>query len=453
MPSILLIEDNLMQRKAIAEFLNLQKIKGQGLIVWEASDLASASSLLKNKRIDLVLSDLKLPDGEGSSLIKETHQIDPKVPFLLLTGEPSIETAVDAIQKGAHDYLLKPVDLVHLKKKVVSLLETASLRVENQNLRHRLDENFATEGFIGKSSVLRELIEKVKQIASVDVTVTLEGESGTGKEMIANLIHQSSSRSSQAFIKVNCGALTKTLLESELFGSSKGAYTGADRDREGYFEAANGGTIFLDEIGEMEPESQVRLLRVLEERHVIRVGSTKPIPVDIRIIAATNKQILDEVEKELFREDLYYRLAVVKLSLPSLREHAEDIPLLFNHFITSFNEKYGKSVRGISKELTSFFQRYHWPGNVREFRNVLEGMVILASDDILQVHDLPLELARPSKSQPKGRKLLKNIIPGHSWKDYELVILQRNLQFFQGNREQTAESLGISERTLYRKIR
>jgi transcriptional regulator with PAS, ATPase and Fis domain len=325
------------------------------------------------------------------------------------------------------------------------------LQKENKELKRKLSEITTSEFIVGNSPAIRKVIEKAKQIAPTDITVLIEGESGTGKELLANFINQNSLRKDKPFLKINCGALVKSLIESELFGVVKGAYTGADKDRAGLFEAANGGTIFLDEIGELDLESQVRLLRVIEEKSVIRVGSTKPIPVDVRIIAATNKNLLKEVEKGNFREDLYYRLAVAKLVLPPLRERKEDIILLFNHFVVEFNEKYGKSITKLSPEVLKFFQNYDWPGNIRQFKNVLESMVILAQDDTLTINDLPEELLKGASPTAK-RNLVDTIIPGITLEEYEKAIIQKNLEFTNGNREKTAELLGISSRTLYRKI-
>ena len=341
------------------------------------------------------------------------------------------------------------MDLTLLRKKVESLLETVSLKEENRRLRARLADTFSTSSVIGNAPPLKSVLERVNQVAPTDVTVLLEGESGTGKEKIANLIHENSRRKDRSFVKVNCGALTKSILESELFGVVKGAFTGADRDRTGLFEAAQGGTIFLDEIGEMDLESQVRLLRVIEEREVMRVGSTQAVPIDVRIIAATNRDLLDQVDTGEFREDLYYRLAVIRLELPPLRKRKEDIPLLFNYFVTEFNEKYMKSVTGLSPELLEFFQQYDWPGNIRQFRNVLEGMVVMATEDVLELKDLPGNISRT----PARRNMSDEIKPGISMEDYEKAIIEKNLAHFGGNREQTAKALGISERTLYRKIK
>ena len=452
MASFLVIEDNDSQRAALEEYLNGLSTKNAPHTVYAASDGELAHAVLKERSVDVIISDLMLPDTTGIDIVKSVRETAPDTPFLILTGQPSIETAVEAIRAGATDYLIKPVDFTLLRNKVEGFLENARLKAENRQLRARISETFRADNIIGNSSAIREVLEKLKQIAPADVTVLIEGESGTGKELIANLMHENSSRSQRPFVKVNCGALTKSILESELFGTMKGAYTGADRDRAGYFEAADCGTILLDEIGEMDSESQVRLLRVLEEREVVRIGSTKPISVDVRVVSATNKNLLDEVDKGNFREDLYYRLAVIKLFLPPLRERASDIPLLFNHFVTQFNDRYGKSVTGMAPELLSFCEAYEWPGNIREFRNVLEGMVVLATDDILQKKDLSPEL-RNSPRRQNDRKLVDSIIAGVPFEAYEKAIIERNLKMNHGNREKTAQTLGISERNLYRKIK
>ncbi|MCB1172505.1 MAG: sigma-54-dependent Fis family transcriptional regulator [Leptospiraceae bacterium] len=450
--AVLIIEDNDAQRAALEEFVN--GIKEIQATVYAAPDGEIAQSVLSDRQIDLVLSDLMLPDTTGIELVKIIKKRNSQIPVIMMTGQPAVETAIAAIREGADDYLVKPVDLIHLKKKILNLLENRRLRTENQQLRERLQNEFQVNNIIGSSEGLRRVLEKCRQVAPTDVTVLIEGESGTGKELIANLLHENSPRSNKPFVTVNCGAITKTLLESELFGVVKGAYTGADKSRPGYFETANGGTIFLDEIGEMDLESQVRLLRVLEEREVMRIGSSQTIPVDVRIIAATNRHLLDSIDAAEFREDLYYRLSVIRLELPPLRERSSDIPLLFNHMIVGLNDKYGKSVRGLSDELRQFMSAYDWPGNIRQFRNVLEGMVVLATDDILQKNDLPPELLAGSKArQQNAEKLMHQIIPNLKLADYEKLIIARNLALQSGNREKTAAVLGISERTLYRKIK
>jgi len=447
MANLFLIEDDEAQRAALEEYLTSFTEHS----VFAAEGAGAFYQLIKTTAPDLVLSDLMLGDSTGIDIVREFRKRNAETPFIILTGQPTVETAVEAIHAGANDYLLKPVDLELLKKKIDIFLETRSLREENKNLRARISDSFSQKGVIGSSPPFLDVRNRALQIAATEVTVLLEGESGTGKEMIANLIHENSPRSSGPFIRVNCGALAKSILESELFGVVKGAYTGADRDRAGYFEAADGGTIFLDEIGELDLESQVRLLRVIEEREVVRIGSTQPIQIDVRIVAATNRNLMEEVDKEKFREDLFYRIAVIRLNLPPLRERKEDLPLLFNHFVTRFNDTYGKSVTRLSPELLRFFQTYDWPGNIRQFRNLIEGLVVLATDDTLTLKDLPDDLhSAPGK---KENKLKDSIRPGVALSDYEKAIIMKNLEHTGGNRDKTAKFLGISERTLYRKIK
>ncbi|HMX57220.1 MAG TPA: sigma-54 dependent transcriptional regulator [Leptospiraceae bacterium] len=448
MPNILIIEDDPAQRSALEEFLT--DYLGKKGNVFAAEDLETARTVFRDRKIQLIVTDLMLPDGTGIEFVKEIK--DSKIPVLLLTGQPSIETAIEAIRAGASDYLIKPVDLSHLQVKITSLLENSELKEENRILKARLQDRFSAKNIVGNAQIMKPILDRIRQVAPTDVTVLLEGESGTGKELFANLLHENSPRADKPFIKVNCGALTKTILESELFGAVKGAYTGSDRDRAGYFESANGGTIFLDEIGEMDLESQVRLLRVIEEREVVRVGSSKPAKVDVRVIAATNRSLQKEVEAGKFREDLYYRLAVIRIELPALRMRKEDIPILFNHFVTGFNEKYRKSVNALSPELNHFFQQYDWPGNIRQLRNVLEGMVVLAQDNSLTLADLPDELAHPTR-RTADKKLMDSVLPGIAMDDYEKAIILKNLSYTGGNREKAAKLLGLSERTLYRKIK
>ncbi|MCS7205979.1 MAG: sigma-54 dependent transcriptional regulator [Leptospiraceae bacterium] len=447
--TLLLIEDNETYREGIKEFL-----QSKGFKILESAKKSESVNLIENlnAEIDLILSDLKLPDGNGLEILKFVQSKNFDIPVIFITGQPDVESAVEALKSGAWDYLVKPVELEHLYHKIQSCLDTKLLKIENLELKKKLSEINENESFfIGVSANIQKVYEKAKQIAPTEITVLIEGESGTGKEVLANFIYKHSQRKNKPFVKINCGAIVKSLLEAELFGVVKGAYTGADKDRPGIFESANGGTIFLDEIGELDMESQVRLLRVMEDKTVYRVGSTTPIQVDVRIIAATNKNLLEEVEKKQFREDLYYRLAVAKLILPPLRERKEDIPLLFNHFVVEFNEKYGKSITKLSQDVLKFFQNYDWPGNIRQFRNVLESMVVLAKDDTLTIEDLPEELLElPSPASKK--RLLDTIIPGISLEEYEKAIIQKNLEFVNGNREKAAELLGISQRTLYRKI-
>ncbi|MFN3603896.1 MAG: sigma-54-dependent transcriptional regulator [Leptonema sp. (in: bacteria)] len=444
--TILIIEDNNVFREGVCEFLKNQNYK-----VLEARNVQEAKEVIENHTIDLILSDLKLPDGNGIEVLEFSKNKKFSIPFIYLTGQPDVESAVKALKLGAWDYLTKPVEIEHLLKKIESCLENTYLKIENEKLKKKLSEVQPETAIIGNSVAIRKVLEKAKQLAPTDVSVLIEGESGTGKELIANYIYENSLRKAYPFLKINCGAIVKTLLESELFGVVKGAYTGADKDRQGIFESANHGTIFLDEIGELDLESQVRLLRVLEDKMVLRVGSTKPFPVDVRILAATNKNLLQEVTENRFREDLYYRLSVVKLVIPPLRERKEDLLLLFNHYVVLFNEKYNKSVTKISNEVLKFFQNYDWPGNIRQFRNILESMVILSKDDTLTMEDLPEDLWK-GHSPTMKKNLVDTIIPGISLDEYEKAIIKKNLEFTNYNKEKTANLLGISSRTLYRKI-
>ncbi len=467
MSSILLLEDEVSQLSALEEFFRdffadtisqaaSKAAKTEAIPkpqVYSAERGQEARKILQERHIDLLITDLMLPDCTGLEILEEVRAQDYRTDILILTGQPTIESAVLAIRKGADDYLVKPIDFNLLANKVHHLLERRRLLKENQDLKERLKIQLIQSNVIGSSPLMDDFFARLRQIAPTAVSVLLEGESGSGKEMIAKLIHEGSPRSNALFVTVNCGALTKNLLESELFGAVKGAYTGAQADRSGYFQTAHGGTIFLDEIGEMDLESQVRLLRVLEERRVNPVGSSKAIAVDVRVIAATNKKLLEEVEKGSFREDLYYRLSVIKLRLPPLRERKEDIPLLLHHFLVHFNEKYGKSVRAMSPKLSAFFQEYPWPGNVRELRNIIEAMVLLAAEDVLEWKDLPTELQNPREHRAAHKSLLRNIAPCFSFAEYEKAIITTNLKFFQNNKAKTAVSLGIAERTLYRKLK
>ncbi len=448
---ILIVEDEKKQSDALEEFLRgCQK----DLVISEiycAPEIDIAKFILREKNIDLIICDLFLPDGNGIDVVKYIRKKDKGIPIIMLTGQPSVETAVTALKEGAQDYLQKPVDLLLLGSKIKTFLQSLTLAKENQILRSRITEDFQTKSIIGESESLKKLLEKVKQISRTDIIVLIEGESGTGKELIANVIHENSARKKNNFIKVNCGALTKSLLESELFGYVKGAFTGADKDRSGYFESANGGSLFLDEIAEMDLESQVRLLRVIEDRKVIRVGSSKDTDIDVRIIAATNKNLLNEVKKSSFREDLYYRLSVIKVEVPPLRQRISDLSLLFNHFLVVFNEKHDKSVTSLTPALRAIFENYRWSGNIREFKNLLEGMVIFSQSEILDVIDLPSEFMEKSTSSD-NKQLEDDIIPLIALSKYERAIIKKNLDYFNSNRDKAAQKLGISLRTLYRKI-
>jgi len=404
-------------------------------------------SLVHGRRFDLILTDQVMPGFDGVTFVRSVKSIDPSIPIIMMTGYGSINTAVDAMKAGAYHFLTKPVRLAELQVYVEKALASHEIILEVQELKDRL-KNQNRNILVGKSRAMRETITQVEQIAPSTATVLIAGETGTGKELIAEVIHALSPRAGKKMIKVNCGALPESLLESELFGHVKGSFTGAYRDHKGRFEIAAGGTIFLDEVGEMSPAAQVRLLRVLQEGEFERVGSSESIQVDVRVIAATNRDLKELVKQEKFREDLLYRINVFHLKLPPLRERVGDIPLLAQHFIQKYAKKNGKNVRGLGQIAYEKLSQYHWPGNVRELENVIEHAVILAKGDRIVLDDLP-ELFHETKEE----RLNKIVIPlGFSANQSEAIVIRRTLEMTNGDKEAAAKILGFSSRTLYRKM-
>ncbi len=403
--------------------------------------------LVHEKRFDLIITDLVMPGFDGVTFVHSVKSIDPTIPIIMMTGHGSINVAVDAMKAGAYHFLSKPIRLEELQVYVDNALASHEIFMEVQELKDRLKDH--KKGIlIGKSRAMREIITQVEQIAPSTATALITGETGTGKELIAEVIHTLSPRSGKKMIKVNCGALPESLLESELFGHVKGSFTSAYRDHKGRFETADGGTIFLDEIGEMSPAAQIRLLRVLQEGEFERVGSSEPVHVDVRVIAATNRNLKELVKQEKFREDLFYRINVFHLELPPLRERLSDIPLLAQHFIKKYAEKNGKSVRGMGKNAYEKLVQYHWPGNVRELENVIEHAVILARGDRITLDDLP-DLFQKSESKQTN----KIVIPlGFSADQSEAIVIRRTLEMTKGDKEAASKILGFSSRTLYRKM-
>ncbi len=412
--------------------------------------------------IDLVVTDLRMPGMDGMEVLRRIKRNDPALPVLLITAFGSVESAVEAMKVGADDYLAKPVDLYEFRRRVQALVERRRLKVEVDELKARLDERYGFERIIGSSPPMRELFEQIRMVAPTRATVLLHGESGTGKELIANAIHQNSDRKRARFLPINCAAIPATLMESELFGHEKGAFTGADRAHPGKFEQAHGGTLFLDEIGELNLDLQAKLLRVLEERVVTRVGGAQAIPVDVRIVTATNRDLSRMAAEGRFREDLLYRLKVVELRIPPLRERREDIPLLSHAFVAQIAREYGKPVRSLSPEVVRALQEYSWPGNVRELKNVIERMVIFCSEEELREVHLPAELrpalpplpaqagtpAGPAEPSPPTAP-----VPIRPLEDLEREAILRTLEKTGGNKTQAARILGIGLRTLHRKLK
>lgn len=425
-------------------------LKEEGYQVAEAADGPEAIRAVEQETFDLILLDLRLQTMDGLETLTEIRKISPLVPVIIMTAYASVKTAVGALKAGATDYLTKPLDLEELKVLIEKALELYDLRTENIFLKERLGDRFDFSRLIGRSSKMRELFDTLALVAPSDATVLLQGESGTGKELVANAIHQNSLRKNQPFVKVSCAALPETLLESELFGHERGAFTGALARREGRFQMAHRGTIFLDEVGEMSPSTQVKLLRVLQEKEFEPLGSNQTFKVDVRIIAATNKNLEKETKEGRFRQDLFYRLNVVPIILPPLRERREDIPLLANHFFNFYREKNRQELQAISGKAMDLLVRYPWPGNVRELENTIERAVIIARGEVVAPVDLPPQIQALAKEK-EAQEL--DFPPGITLAQIERALTLKTLEDTGGNRSRAAEILGISRRTLQNKLK
>jgi len=421
---------------------------------FDVEPFASAEEALERlsagDQVDVVLSDVRMPGMDGYELLRRVREQRPDLPFLLVTAYGEVEDAVAALQQGADDYLTKPVKVQELRQRVQLHLDRRVLRFENRNLRQRLDKSFGFEGIVGHSRAMEELLDRVRLVAPTRSTVLVVGESGTGKELVANALHQNSPRAEGPFVAVNCGAIPGEILESELFGHERGAFTGAHQRRIGLIESAADGTLFLDEISELSPDLQVKLLRVLEERRIMRVGGNIQISVDFRLVAATNRSLERWVAEGRFRQDLYYRLKVVTLHIPTLRERADDIPLFVKHFLELFNQELDRNVRGVHPAVLAALKRYPWPGNVRELRNLVESMVLFAQSEEITLEDLPLEYRVPTSAPVTPS-------PAH-WQprpmaEIEREVILKTLNYTDGHRARAAKLLGIGLRTLQRKLK
>lgn len=440
MAEILVVDDDLRMRQLIEELL-----KGEGYTVSVTGDSRDALLLLKENAYDVVITDLKMPYVDGLEVLAYAKEVDPLTLVIMVTAHGTVESAIEAIRKGAYDYIQKPFEPDHLLLLVERALNHSALLQENKKLSAEI-RSFKEDDFIGASRgmiAVRDLIEKV---APLDTTVLIQGETGTGKELIARLLHRQSVRSGNIFLPFNCGALSETLLESELFGHERGAFTGAVAEKKGLFETASKGTIFLDEINATSPAMQVKLLRVLQEQTIMRVGSVKPIPVDVRVVAASNANLSDEVSSGRFRKDLFYRLNVVAVNIPSLRERKDDIPLLSYHFLNKYNRKFGKDVGSFSPEVLDIFLSYQWPGNVRELENVIERAVIMEMSSVITAQSLPSEI-RKAPLDPFSHVGLMTL------EEMEKFLIQRTLRFYDGQKNKAAEALGIDVTTLWRKLK
>ena len=425
----------------------LSRIIGlEGFEVIQVADCKSALKKLEQITFDIMLCDVKLPDGNGVELVAKIKTIYPALEIILLTAYGTIADGVQAIKNGAFDYIIKGDDNNKIIPLIYRALEKTELTKRIEKLEKQLDDKHSFDKIIGQSKVLKQSIDLALKVAKTDTTVLLTGETGTGKEVFAQAIHQESNRSKNSFVAINCSAFSKDLLESEMFGHKAGAFTGATTNKTGLFEEANNGTIFLDEIGEMALDLQAKLLRVLESGEFIRVGESKPTKVDVRIIAATHRDLNKEIELGHFREDLFYRISVFQIHLPALRERISDIPLLTNHFVAIYSARSNKKIAAVGKEYVDLLQQHQWNGNIRELKNVIERSIILC-DDKLTAEDLPQELQNRNSKSSQTKKL-----SAFELASAEKLHIQKVMNYTNGNKTKTAELLGIALTTLYRKL-
>jgi len=449
---VLIVDDDEGHAQAVAD--SLARINCECTV---AGSGERGAQLIHSESWDVVVTDLRMGEVDGLEILRLTKEELPDAEVIVLTGHGSIASAVTAMQHGAYTYLTKPLDIGELR----SAVEKASARLRlirrNAELRQSLDERFGFEGVVGNSPQMHNIINILKSVAPTDSTVLIHGENGTGKELVARALHQNSPRKNKPFVPLNISALPDSILESELFGHEAGAFTGAMGRRIGKFEHANGGTLFLDEVGEMPMDTQVKLLRVLEERKITRLGANDELPINVRLVAATNADLQKLVQDGKFREDLYYRINVVSINLPPLRERAGDIPLLMEHFLRDLTKRTGRDAQGFSRAARKAILAYQWPGNIRQLRNTIERMLVLDNDGVLDIDGLPPEIAALVKDQlpdtedemPSGADSLI----GKPMTDVEKYYIQRALDLTDGNREEASRMLEIGERTLYRKIK
>lgn len=448
---VLIVDDDEAHAQAVAD--SLLKVNCNCTI---AASGERGVALIESESFDIVVTDLKMGDVDGLSILRKAKEELPEAEVIVLTGHGSIHSAVTAMQHGAYTYLTKPLDINELRTAVDKASTRLRLIRRNAELRQSLDERFGFEGVIGSSPKMHEVIETLKSVAPTDSTVLITGENGTGKELVARSLHQNSPRKSKPFVPLNISALPESILESELFGHEQGAFTGAVGRRIGKFEYANGGTLFLDEVGEMPMETQIKLLRVLEDRRVARIGANEEMDVNVRLVAATNADLPSMVAEGRFRQDLYYRLNIISIQLPPLRDRPGDIPLLMEHFLKELSQRMNREVQGFSRAARRVMMSYEWPGNIRQLRNAVERMLVVDSDGLLDVDGLPPEMRHliTDGLELDGEEAHSGAdsLIGRPLNEVEKYYIQRALEVTEGNREETARMLGIGERTLYRKI-
>jgi len=444
---VLVIDDEPLHAEAVAE--SLERVGYQCVV---ATSGAAGAKKIDQEDFDVVLTDLRMAGTDGMAILKKTRQEQPDAEVILVTGQGDISTAVEAMRQGAGHYLQKPVNMSELRAIVEKSAERLRLARANRELKRQLEEKFGFEGVVGNSPKMQHVIDKLKMIASTSATVLIQGETGTGKELVARAIHLNSPRKHKAFVAMNCTALNENLLDDELFGHEPGAFTGADKLRKGRFEHANGGTLFLDEVGDMPLNLQAKLLRVLENGEVFRIGSNDAIKVNVRLLSATNRDLEAAVTAGTFRQDLYHRLKVVTVQLPPLRERRQDIPLLATHFIKEFASRHGKDVKAMAEPVRQAMATHFWKGNVRELRNLVESMVVLDTDGVLGLDDLQEgDALRPAAAADHRSSTPSNLI-GRPLTEVERYYIEQTLALTNNNREEAARMLGIGERTLYRSI-
>ena len=445
--TILVVDDDQAHRTMLRTLLS-----GWGYKIVEADDGQVAVEKVHEQAFDMILMDIRMLKVSGLEALDGIKTYNPAIPVIIMTAYSSVETAVEALKKGAYDYLTKPLDFDELRLAMERAMDHSQLKEENRLLRETLGSHFDIQNIIGRSTAMVKLLETVAQVAPSEATVLITGDSGTGKELIAGAIHFNSPRKDGSFVKVNCAAITETLLESELFGHEKGAFTGAHRLKEGRFRQADGGSLFLDEVSEMSLGMQVKLLRALQEREITRVGGEEVIKVDVRVIAATNKNLIQAIESGRFREDLYYRLNVVTLNVPLLRERNEDIPLLAQHFLATFAEKNRKQIKGFTPQAMDQLLKYDWPGNVRELMNAVERAVVLSRSEYLDEQDLPLAIKDALSDEEKSPS--RDAVPADlPLEDVEKATILKTLESTDGNKSEAARRLGITRKTLHKKLK
>jgi DNA-binding NtrC family response regulator len=442
--TILLVDDDDAHRTMLK--VNLQ---GDGYNIEELSDGDEVLPYLKLQEVDLILLDMKMQRMDGLTTLSLLLQAGYDYPVIVLTAFSSVESAVDAMRKGAFDYISKPVDIEELKILIIRALSFRALTDENEQLKTRLGEKFSFHNIIGKSTAMQEMFGTLAMVAPTDATVLVTGESGTGKELVANALHYNSLRRERPFIKLNCAALNENLLESELFGHEAGAFTGASGRRKGRFELANKGTLFLDEIGDMSLQTQAKILRVLQDGEFERLGGAETIRVDVRLLAATHKDLLKMIEEGSFRQDLYFRLSVVPVHLPSLRERQMDVPELANHFLRHFADKNRKDIKAIHPEALNLLMQYDWPGNIRELENTVERAVILCIGEQITPQEMPPHLLSEEVREMRQTELQN----GFTLRDMEREVIRSTLEKTGNNKSQAAKQLGVARQTLLNKIK